>query len=70
MVRFLLGTSFSGWALITGRRLFLSECETVRCSLGTEAYYKKWLNLPDSSSHVILEFISNVIDINEIITLS
>ena len=69
MVRFLLGTSFSGWALITGRRLFLSECETVRCSLGTEAYYKKWLNLPDNLSHVILDFISDVTDRNEIMKL-
>ena len=34
MVRFLLGASFSGWALITGQRLFLSESETVQCFWG------------------------------------
>ena len=65
MVKFLLGASFSGSKLFRDQRLFLSECGTVRCFLGPEAYYKKWLNLPDNLSHVILEFINDVIDTND-----
>ena len=37
--------------------------------LGPDVYYKKWVNLPDNLSHVILDFISDVTDRNEIMKL-
>ena len=41
MVRFLVDASFSSWTLSIDRRLFLSECGTVRCFSGPEAYYQE-----------------------------